>query len=194
MIRERLRPIFAKERRPLLLGHLALALALVPIPMIRTGWVEVALVFTVFPFRMPASTGPLLLLIGLVISSPLMPLFLAWSLPDAARTGLPKRSIGVLCLLIAYQPFRYYWDGIFFSPENLAMVAEIHERTPAVWVIKHLDALMLAGIAVWAIVRRETASAGERMWFHWLLFVCAIWAICGFADFAFGFFIATLLT
>ncbi len=116
MIRERLRPIFAKERRPLLLGHLALALSLVPIPMIRTGWAEIALVFTVFPFRMPALAGPLLLLIGLVISSPLAPLFLAWSLPGAARTGLPKRSIGALCFLIVYQPFRYYWDGVFFSP------------------------------------------------------------------------------
>ena len=30
------------------------------------------------------------------------------------------------------------------------------------------------------------------MWFHCLLFVCAIWAIFGFADFAVGFFIATL--
>jgi len=192
MIPQRLRPIFAKERRPLLVGHLLLALALVPIPMIRTGWAETALVFTIFPFRMSASTGPLLLVIGLVISSPLAPLFLAWSLPGATRTGLPKRSIGALCLLIVYQPFRYYWDGIFFSPENLVMVAEIHERAPAVWAFKHLDALILVGIAVWAIVRREAASAGERMWFHWLLFVCTIWAICGFADFAFGFFIATL--
>lgn len=192
MIRERLRPIFAKEWRPLLLGHLALALALVPIPMIRTGWAEIALVITVFPFRMSASTGPLLLVIGLVISSPLAPLFLAWSLPGATRSELPSRSIGILCLLIVYQPFRYYWDGIFYSPENLVTVSEIHARAPAVWVFKHFDTLMLAGIAVWAIVRRVAASPGERMWFHWLLFVCAIWAICGFADFAVGFFIATL--
>ena len=80
---------------------------------------EIAFVFTVFPFRMPASTGPLLLVIGLAISSPLAPLFLAWSLPGATRTGLPSRSIGALCLLIVYQPFRYYWEGLFFSPENL---------------------------------------------------------------------------
>ena len=192
MIPTRLRPIFAKERRPLLLGHLALALALVPIPMIRTGWAEIALVFTVFPFQMSASIGPLLLAIGLVVSSPLAPLFLAWSLPDATRTGLPKRAMGALCLLIVYQPFRFYWDGIFFSPENLAMVAEIHERAPAVWAFKHLDPLMLAGIAVWAIVRHEAASLWERVWYHWLLFVCAIWAICGFADFAFGFFTTAL--
>ena len=34
MIPQHLRPIFAKERRLLLLGHVALALALVPIPMV----------------------------------------------------------------------------------------------------------------------------------------------------------------
>ena len=162
MMTEPLRLLFAKERRPLLMGHLVLALALVPIPMIRTGWAETAFVFTVFPFRMSASTGPLLLVIGLVISSPLVPLFLAWSLPGATRTGLPDRSIGALCLLIVYQPFRYYSEGIFFSSENLVMVGEIHERAPAVWAFKHLDALMLAGIAVWAIARRAAASPKEE--------------------------------
>jgi hypothetical protein len=57
MIRERLRPIFAKERRPLLLGHLGLALVLVPIPMIRTGWVEVALLLSVAPSQVPGPIG-----------------------------------------------------------------------------------------------------------------------------------------
>ncbi len=57
MIRERLRPIFAKERRLLLLGHLALATALVPIPMIRTGWAEVTAAMAVFAFQAPPSIG-----------------------------------------------------------------------------------------------------------------------------------------
>ena len=43
MMPERLRLMFAAERRPLLIRHLVLAVALFPIPMIRTGWAEIAL-------------------------------------------------------------------------------------------------------------------------------------------------------
>ena len=37
MIPQRLRPIFAIERRPLLKGHAVLAFALIPVPWFRTG-------------------------------------------------------------------------------------------------------------------------------------------------------------
>ena len=121
-----------------------------------------------------------------VLSLPLIPLFLAWSLPGAGRLGLPKRSIGALCLLIAYHPFRFYLEGRFYGAETLATVAKIHEQFPVVWAFKHLDTLLLLGLVLWAILRSRTARPKEKMWFHWLLFVCALWAAGGFYDFAVG--------
>ena len=143
MILQPLRLIFAKERRPLLLGHLALALALVPIPMIRTGWIEAAIVLSVFPSQMPGPVGWYVLIAGTVVSLPVIPLFLAWSLPGSGHPGLPKRSIGALCLLIVYHPFRIYLEGIFSGPEDLEKVARLHDQLPIIWVIKHLDTPLL---------------------------------------------------
>ncbi len=77
MIRERLRPIFAKERRPLLLGHLALALTLVPIPMVRTGMAEFGAAMALYSFQAPPWIGLGILAACVLFSSPLVPLFLA---------------------------------------------------------------------------------------------------------------------
>ncbi len=77
MILQRLRSNFAKERRPLLLGHMALALALVPIPMIRTGMAEAGAFMALFPFQAPPWIGLGILAACVLFSSPLVPLFLA---------------------------------------------------------------------------------------------------------------------
>ncbi len=42
---------------------------------------------------------------------PITAIFLAWSLPGAGRPGVPMRSIVVLCLLVAYNPFQYYIES-----------------------------------------------------------------------------------
>ena len=186
MIAERLRPIFAKERRPLLIWHLVLSLALFPIPMTRFGWAEGALVLFIFPSQMPGPVGLWVLMAGSVVSLPLIPLFLAWSLPGAAHLGLPKRSIGALCLLIVYHPARLYLDGIFYSEKTLERVEGIHEQFPIVWALKHLDTALLVGLVLWAIRRRDVARPKEKVWFHWLLFVCTLWAVIALSDSAFG--------
>ncbi|MHA1153597.1 MAG: hypothetical protein ACTSQ7_13210, partial [Alphaproteobacteria bacterium] len=41
-----------------------------------------------------------------ILGLPLTAIFLAWSLPGAGRPGVPLRSIVVLCLLVACNPFR----------------------------------------------------------------------------------------
>ncbi len=187
MIPQRLRPIFARDRRPLLLGHLALALVLVPIPMIRTGWVEVALLLSVAPSQVPGPIGLWFFLVGALFLSPLVPLFLVWSLPGVGRTGLPKRSIGALYLLVATHPFRYYLEGIFDSMEIRAEAARISEKFPAVWAIKHLDTPLLLGLVVWAIFQHQTIRAHGKLWFHWALFVCVLCAAYAHFDTNFGF-------
>ena len=192
MIPQRLRPIFAKERRPLLLGHLVLALALVPIPMIRTGWIEFTAVLILFPFQAPPTIGVALLAAGALFSLPLVPLFLAWSLPGAGRPGLPKRSIGALCLLVATHPLRFYFEGVFHSIEIRAKAASLADRFPIIWLFKHLDTPMLLGLVVWAILQHRTLRAHGKLWFHWALFVCTLWAIVAPFDSNFGFLVMPL--
>ena len=186
MISERLRLMFAEERRPLLAWHLALAMVLLPIPWFRTGVVDFLVLVAILPSPDGSTQALALLFWRSLFSLPLIPLFLAWSLPGANRVGLPKRSIGALCLLIAYHPFRFYLEGRFYGAETLATVAKIHEQFPVVWAFKHLDTLLLLGLILWAILHSRTARPKEKMWFHWVLFVCALWAAGGFYDFAVG--------
>ncbi len=186
MISERLRLMLAEERRPLFIRHLVFGLALFPIPMIRTGLAEFSLLLIITPFSQGVGIGIGILFWISLISLPLIPLFLAWSLPGAGRLGLPKRSIGALCLLIAYHPFRFYLDGTLYGPETRAEIAGLHEQFPVVWAFKHLDTPLLLGLVLWAILRSRRARPKEKMWFHWVLFVCALWAAGGFYDFAVG--------
>ena len=186
MIIEPLRLLFAEERRPLLIRHVVFAFALIPVPWFRTGVVDLMMVALLY--RLPHSAA--LALASLfwlsLFSLPLIPLFFAWSLPGTSRPGLPKRSIGALCLLIAYHPFRFYLEGRLYVAETQALIARIHEQFPIVWAFKHLDTPALLGLVVWTVLRRRTARPAEKIWFHWLLFVCALWAAGAFYDFGVG--------
>ncbi|MCH8998202.1 MAG: hypothetical protein IID48_08025 [Proteobacteria bacterium] len=186
MISERLRLMFAAERRPLLIRSLVFGIALLLIPPVRIGLVDLFLVSLMVPSPAGSAMVLALWLWLLLFSLPLIPLFLVWSLPGVGRLGLPKRSIGALSLLIAYQPFRFYLDGRFYGAETLAMVARIHEQFPIVWAFKHLDTPSLLGLVVWTMLRRQTARPAEKVWFHWLLFGCALWAAGAFYDFYLG--------
>lgn len=187
MIPQRLRPIFAKEWRPLLLGHLGLAFMLVPIPMVRTGMAEFGAFMALFPFQAPPWIGLGILAAGALFSFPLVPLFLAWSLPGAARPGLPKRSIGLLCLLIAVHPLRFHFEGVFHSMEIREKATRLSEKFPAVWAIKHLDTPLLLGLVFWAILQHRTISAHGKLWFQWALFACVLCAAFAPFDTQFGF-------
>ncbi len=115
MIPQRLRSIFAEERRPLLIRHVVFAFALIPVPWFRTGVVDFMMVALFYRFPHSAALALAFLFWLSLFSLPLIPLFFAWSLPGASRPGLPKRSIGALCLLIAYHPFRFYLEHDPFS-------------------------------------------------------------------------------
>ncbi len=137
MIPTRLRQIFAKERRPLLEGHVVLAFALIPVPWFRTGVADLLVIALLFPWPHVATLALAFCFWLSVFSLPLIPLFLAWSLPGAGRPGLPKRSIGALCLLIAYHPYRFLLEGTLYGAQTQASVAEWHEQFPIIWVFKH---------------------------------------------------------
>ena len=98
-------PIDSRRRRFLTLWCFLLGLALLPIPAIRAVSPE-------FLYEALAGLSPDVPVSKLVVFYawlslpiiPLIPVFLAWSLPGADRPGLPKRSIVALCLLIACHP------------------------------------------------------------------------------------------
>ena len=187
MMVERLRLMFAAERRPLLIRHVVFAFALIPIPWFRTGLVDFLVVTSIIPSPAGPTFALALLIFLSVLSLPLIPFFLVWCLPGAGRLGLPKRSIIFLALLIAYQPLGFYLEGIFYGEETRAYVTRMHEQFPIVWLFKHSDTALLLALVVWAAIRRAEVQPREKAWFSWLLFVCALWAVCAFYDPFLGF-------
>ncbi len=99
---------------------------------------------------------------------PLTSIFLAWSLPGVGRPGLPLRSIVVLCLLVAYNPFQYYFKSGSYG-EMLG------RQSPLIWSIRHRDTPLLIGLAATVLLRRHTLPPFWKVLFHGGLFVCALW-------------------
>jgi hypothetical protein len=108
-------------------------------------------------------------------------------LPGANRSGLPKRSVGALCLLVAAHPLRFIFEGVFHSMEIRAEAASLSEKFPVVWAIKHLDTPLLLGLVVWALLQHRTMGAHAKLWFQWALFVCVLCAAFAPFDSNFGF-------
>ena len=106
----------------------------------------------------------------------LAPIFVAWSLPGAGRPGLPTRSIVVLCLLIAYNPFRYYFESNFYGDVAARITDMFSQQSPLIWTIWRLDTPLLIGLVVYAFMRRHTSRPMEKLLFHWGLFFCTLWA------------------
>ena len=192
MIAERLRSIFAKIKNPFLIWHLVFGLTMLPITMIRTGWGEFAFFLLLFGVQLEtANTLWAFFFLSLVSLTPGV-LFLVWSLPGADRRGLPKRSIGAFGLLLAYHPARLHFEGILSSDNPIGNAEEIHEQFPMVWAFKHFDTPLLLGLLIWAILRRQNAEPKERMLFHWLLFLCVLWAVSALNDESVGFMLQIL--
>ncbi len=105
MMAERLRLMFAAERRALLIRHVVFALALIPIPWFRTGVVDLLVVALLFPWPHSAALALASVFWLSLFSLPLIPLFLAWSLPGAVR-----RSITASRLLSSQLP------GVIIEP------------------------------------------------------------------------------
>jgi hypothetical protein len=110
-----------------------------------------------------------------LLGLPLTPIFLAWFLPGAGRPGLPMRSIVTLCFLVAYNPIRYYFETHFFGDVVARMVVTFDEDSVANWIVRHLDTLLLIGLAATALLGRRTLRPIGKVVFHWGLFVCALW-------------------
>ncbi len=111
-----------------------------------------------------------------IFGVPLVPIFLAWSLPGASRPGLPMRSIVVLCLLVAYHPIRLHVESHDYGVVVARLVTEISRGLPLIWTIRHLDTPLLIGLAATALLRHYAIRPLQKVLFHWIRFVCARWA------------------
>ena len=90
---------------------------------------------------------------------------------------MPLRSIVVLCLLVAYNPLRHYFASHFYG-DVVARIATIFSwsESPLLWAIWRLDTPLLIGLVATALLRRHTLRPLPKILFHWILFVCALWA------------------
>ncbi len=91
-----------------------------------------------------------------MLGLPLTAIFLAWSLPGAGRPGLPLRSIVVLCLLVAYNPFRSFMESHFYVDAAAIYADWINRQSPLIWSIRHLDTPLLIALAATALRWRRT--------------------------------------
>ncbi len=107
---------------------------------------------------------------------PLAPIFLAWVMPDVSGDGLPKRSIVALCFLIAYNPFRYFFERYLYGEMIAKAVVVFDQGSVAGWTVRHLDTPLLIALAATTLLRRHTLRPRGKISFHWMLFVCALWA------------------
>jgi len=123
--------------------------------------------------RFTLSEARLFALLGL----PLAPIFLAWVLPGAIRPGVPLGSTVVLWLLAAYNPLRHFFEGHFYG-DRIAGIASLSNwsESPLLWAIWRLDTPLLIGLAATVLIRRHTLPPLMTVLFHWMLFVCALWA------------------
>ncbi len=106
---------------------------------------------------------------------PMAPIFLAWALPSAHHPGLPKRTIAALWFLVAYNPTRYYFEKHLFG-DTVARIATFDEVWSAGWIVRHIDTPLLIGLAYFALTLRPQIRPIAKVSYHWILFVCAIWA------------------
>ena len=110
-----------------------------------------------------------------IMGLPLAPIFLAWALPSAGHPGLPKRTIVMLCFLVAYNPFRYFLERNLYGEKVATMVIYTESWTDGL-IFRHLDSLFLVVLVIIALLRRHTLQPLPKILFHWALFVCALWA------------------
>lgn len=182
MIAERLRSPFAEIERPLLIWHLVLGLTLLPIPALLTGWAYLLDLVPMISLPSALFLKSLVYFWLSVFSFLPGPLYLAWSSSSVHRVGLPKRSIYFLCLLAVYNPIRLNFYRTIAELESREHVYTLHYKYIALWDFKNVDSALLLVLAVWAFRRRRTMQPMEKALFHWLLFVCAVWAICDYFE------------
>ncbi len=168
-------PVDFESRAALGIWCLLAGLALAPVPAFHA----LPEGFLIYLFEPPTGWTRLTkteIIYFTLFGLPLTPIFLAWALPGAGRPGVPMRSIVALCLLVAYNLLRYFFERYFYGEMVVRMVVAMDQSSGAGWTVRHLDTPLLIGLAAVVLLRRHALRPLPRILFHWILFVCALWA------------------
>ncbi len=177
------------ERQRLAAACFAAAVAFYPLPAVRSGALELLLFFRVLAGR--AQVVHLLAIESLVAALFLLPAvgFWLWSRPRFDRPGLPRRSLVLLGLLLAYVPIQAIFSPQLFGPEELGQILKVDAALPVIAAARHLDKPILLALVIWTWRQRYQMSAAAQLTFHFLLAVCFVWALSSFVDAGFGYYL-----
>ena len=155
-------------------------------PTIRSGWLELAFDTLVPSFDFGLPLFILFNAYGAFFSLLPLGLFLAWTWPRAEPPGLPQRSLVLFGLLLVYLPIQLFYQP-YPNPQSMPeTLRQINATLPTIVVIRELDKPALLLLTIWTWWRGRIMGAEERLAYHFLLFLCLIWALCDTIDVGFG--------
>ncbi len=183
----------ARQRRRLWVAWVCAGLAFYPLPLIRTGVADYLINRSYDP---PLSESIIRVLLEFVFPAVLacLPLgaFWLWSLPHAEREALPRRSLILLILLIAYLPFQLVFEPHWLGERARNTIDLIDSQVPAISFLRHIDKPLLVLLGLWSIWRARHMAPFAQLIFHGLLAVCFVWALAAPAEIGFGSIFVTL--
>ena len=78
--------------------------------------------------------------------------------------------------MVAYNPLRHLLERYSYGELVASLVVTADWSSATSWTVRHLDTPLLIVLAVAALLRRGTLQPLPKILFHWMLFVCALWA------------------
>ena len=89
-------------------------------------------------------------------------------MPDVSGDGLPKRSIVALWFLVAYNPFRYFFERYLYGEMIAKAVVVFDQGSVAGWTVRHLDTPLLIALTSWTRLSppwptRPVSAAGREV-------------------------------
>ena len=175
----------ARERRWLWAAWILAGLVVYPLPLIRSGAVEIFLIF----FAATSDFIGTLVVVGFVPAMFLcawLGVFLLWSLPHFERHGLPRRSLVLLVSLVIYLPVQFIVQPRLFSEDNFGLIQGLDTEVAEIWLIRHLDKPLLGLLAVMTLCGHRNMNSRSQLVFHFLLAFCFSWALFDLVDMGFG--------
>ncbi len=117
-----------------------------------------------------------------VVSAPPLVGFWLWARPRFDRKGLPRRSLVLLGLLLAYIPIEILFYDSLLHVGSLENLRYIGTHWPMLGFLRQLDKPTLALLAAWAYWQGPTMGPKSQLVFHSILYLCLLSALSPLAD------------
>ncbi len=162
--------------------------SLLPLLIIKLGlWPLIS--FSLFMVGLRATRFELLVFAAFIFAllSIMSALFLIWTFWGRYQPTLPKRTVCLWALLCAIYPWQIYYYFNELVPNFPLEIRQYLNDYPVVYLFEFADGALLIWLGVWIVKRRLQFFAGEKLWFHWLLFVAICWSLRNFQVLPIGF-------